>query len=252
MANTMLAVQIESGHATITFATDGGVNVLSSNVLHELGAALSQVAKVSEVRTTAIQAEGKVFVAGADIKEMAAFDSDAGHAYGRLGQDILDELVALPCITVAAINGPALGGGLELALACDFRIAVKSAKLGLPETSLGLISGWGGIARLTKLVGLAQAKRLCFSAQPVSAEEGLKLGLVDELVNSPEDLRARMAAFCKSFRRGAPQAVALAKRAFRDGDDLSAFARCFGSKESREGMSAFVEKRPAAWMEQSP
>jgi enoyl-CoA hydratase/carnithine racemase len=136
-----------------------------------------------------------------------------------------------------------------LALACDFRIAVKSAKLGCPEVSLGLIPGWGGIARLPKLIGTARAKRLFLSAIPVSGEDALSCGLVDEVVNSAEDLSHRVAAFCKSFSRAAPSAVALAKRASRDFDDLAAFAECFSTKDSREGMGAFFEKRPAKWMD---
>lgn len=249
MNGTMVALHIDGPHAVITLATEGGLNVLTSSVLHELGAAISRVGKATGIRTAAIQAEGKVFVAGADIKEMAPFDSDRAHEYGRLGQDVFNELAGLPVITVASINGPALGGGLELALACDFRIAVKSAKLGTPETSLGLIPGWAGIGRLPKLIGMSQAKRLFFSALPISAEDGLKLGLVDEIVNSPEDLPARVAAFCKSFRRGSPQAIAQVKRALRDGNDLTAFADCFGMRDAREGMAAFMEKRAASWME---
>ncbi|MBI4717520.1 MAG: enoyl-CoA hydratase/isomerase family protein [Planctomycetes bacterium] len=249
MSKTQVRLGLDGPHATITFTTDGGINVLNSEVMREFQAVIAKVAKQHDVRSTAIHAEGKVFVAGADIKEMARFTPDQAHAYGRMGQEVFGDLAALPSITVAAINGAALGGGWELALACDFRIAVKSAKLGLPETSLGLIPGWGGISRLSKLVGPARAKRLFLSAQPISAEEGLAFGLVDELVNAADDLPSRVAAFCKSFRRASPAAVALAKRALRDGDDLTAFADCFSSPESREGMHAFIEKRSASWME---
>lgn len=222
---------------------------MSPEVLERFSAALAEVRADETVRTVVIRAEGKVFVAGAEIKLMAGFSPQQARAYGEHGQRVLNEVADLPCMTVAAINGAALGGGLELALACDFRIAVKSARLGLPETSLGLIPGWRGIERLTKLVGPSRAKKLFFSALPVSAEDGLALGLVDEIVNSPEDLVSRVAAFCKSFRRGAPAAVALAKRACRDGDDLSAFADCFRTQDSQEGIAAFLQKRPARWME---
>jgi enoyl-CoA hydratase len=249
MSSTQVQFKTEGSHATITFCTDGGVNLLSADVLHSFGAVVARVRKDPHIRTTAIQAEGKVFIAGADIKEMADFTPDQAREYAMLGQGMLNDLAALPCITVAAIQGAALGGGLELALACDFRLAVKSAKLGCPEAALGLIPGWGGIVRLTKLVGPAHAKRLFFSANPVSGEDAAAWGLVDELVNSPEDLGHRVAAFCKSFRRASPAAVALAKRASRDFDDLSAFAECFATKDSREGMAAFFEKRPASWME---
>ena len=249
MSSTQVDLMIDGSHATILFRTEGAVNLLSADLLHSFGAVVAKVKKDSRVRTASIQAEGKVFIAGADIKEMANFTPDQARSYGELGQGILNDLAALPCITVAAIQGAALGGGLELALACDFRLAVKSAKLGFPEVSLGLIPGWGGILRVNKLIGPSHAKKLFLSANPVSGEDALAWGLVDEVVNSPEDLNHRVTAFCKSFRRASPASVALAKRAARDFDELSAFAECFAARDAREGMSAFVEKRPASWME---
>lgn len=249
MSSTQVSLSIDGSHAAITFATEGGVNILSGSVLESLGEVLAKLRNERAVRTTTVQAEGKVFLAGANIKEMAAYSPAEARTYGGRGQAVLNELEALPSITVAAINGAAMGGGLELALACDFRIAVKSAKLGLPETSLGLVPGWGGIGRLTKLIGPARAKRIFFSALPISAEDGLASGLIDEIVNSAEDLGPRVGAFCKSFKRAAPAAIALAKRAFGDGDDLSAFADCFDTEDQREGIDAFLNKRPASWME---
>lgn len=249
MNNTQVRVEIEGTHASIVFFTEEGLNVLDSDVLYSFGAAIARVGRHSEVRTTSVQAEGKVFLAGADIKEMSTFDREQALRYGELGQGVFNDLAALPSITIAAINGAALGGGLEAAMACDFRIAVKSAKVGLPETTLGLVHGWGGMGRLSKLIGPARAKRLMFSGQPISAEDGATIGLIDEVVNSVEDLSARLAAFCKTFRRGSPQAIALVKRALRDGDDLKAFGDCFETHETREGMAAFLEKRPASWME---
>ena len=180
---------------------------------------------------------------------MAEYGPAEARELAELGQGIFHDLESLPCITVAAINGAALGGGLELALACDFRVAVKHAKLGQPEVTLGLIPGWGGVSRLTKLIGPARAKRLILSGMQVSAEDAVQYGLVDEVVNSPEDLRHRITAFCKMFRLAAPNAVAMAKRAARDHDELTAFVECFDHRDSREGMSAFIEKRPASWVE---
>lgn len=249
MSKTQVRVKIDGAQATITFFTEEALNVLSPDVLHSFGAAVAKVRKDPNVRTTVIQAEGKVFLAGADVKVMANYSAEDARKYGSDGQGVFNDLAALPSITVAAINGAALGGGLELVLACDFRIAVKSAKLGLPETSLGLIPGWGGIPRLTKLVGPSRAKRLYLSSMPVSADDAVTFGLVDEVVNSVEDLAPRVAAFCKTFKRASPAAVALAKRASRDMDDLTAFADCFEKKDSREGIAAFLEKRPASWME---
>ena len=251
MIKTQVQLEIDGPHATITFSTaEERVNALTPDVLHSFGAAVAKITKDPNVRSTVVAAEGRVFLAGADIKSMVNFSADQARDYSSLGQDVLFGLASLPSISVAAINGPAMGGGLELALACDFRIAVKSAKLAFPEVTLGLIPGWGGINRLTKLVGPARAKRMYLSGVPVSAEDGMAFGLVDEIVNSAEDLGLRVAAFRKSFQRAAPSSVALAKRAARDLDELSAFTDCFHTRECREGMGAFLEKRSAWWMEE--
>lgn len=249
MSKTEVALHVDGPHAVITFATEEGLNVLNSEVLQSFHAVVAKVGSDLKIRTTVIRGTGKVFLAGADIKEMAKFTPEQARNYAQLGQGVFADLAALHCITVAAINGPALGGGLELTLACDFRFAVKSAKLGCPEVTLGLIPGWGGIGRLTKLIGLSRAKRLYLSGNPMSAEETLGWGLVDEVVNSTEDLDHRVTAFCKSLRRASPSAVALAKRAVREMDELSPFAECFETVDAQEGMAAFVEKRPARWME---
>lgn len=249
MSSTQVQWKAEGSGATITLSTAEGINVLSTEVLRRLDAALAEVEKQSKVRWTVVQATGKVFAAGADIKEMSNFGPNEGRTYGQFGQKVLNRLASLPCVTVAALQGAALGGGFELALACDLRLAVKSAKLGLPEVTLGLIPGWAGIPRLVKLIGPARAKRLFLSGMPVSAEEALALGAVDEVVNSAEDLTGRVAAFCKSFQKASPAAVALAKRAVADGDDIGAFADCFNKVDSREGIAAFLEKRAAKWME---
>ena len=133
MSNTQVKVNIDGAHATITFWTEQGLNVLAPDVLQSFGAALAKVRSDSRIRTTVIQAEGKVFIAGADIKAMQNYSPNDAREYASIGQGVFSDLASLPSITVAAINGAALGGGLELALACDFRIAVKSAKVGLPE-----------------------------------------------------------------------------------------------------------------------
>jgi len=250
MTETQVSVQIDGSNATITLTSASGVNVLSPDVLRSFGAAVSKVRKESRVRTTVIAAEGKVFAAGADVKAMASFDVDAARDYGTFGQGVFNDLESLPSVTVASINGAALGGGLELALACDFRIAVKHAKVGLPEVTLGLVPGWGGVNRLTKLIGSSRAKRLYLSGMPISAEEAVGWGLVDDIVNSKEDLPPRVGAFCKSFKRAAPASVALAKRASRDWDEVGAFADCFRNEQSREGIKAFIEKQTASWMEE--
>lgn len=247
--NTRVSLEIKGSRALITFAKSGGLNVLTADVLRSLGAIIARLKNEPTVRTTTIRAEGKVFMAGSDIKEFARFNSDSAREYATAGQGIMADLAALPSITVAAIHGAVLGAGLELALACDFRIAVKTAKLGLPEVSLGLVPPWGGINRLMKLVGSSRAKRLLLDPTSISAEDGHRWGLIDETVNSLEDLHARLPRFCEAFYRASPGAVAGIKRASRDFDDLGAFLTCFEGREAREGMAAFIEKRPARWME---
>jgi enoyl-CoA hydratase/carnithine racemase len=161
----------------------------------------------------------------------------------------MDMLASLPSITVAAIQGAALGGGCEIVLACDFRIATEAVKIGLPETSLGLIPGWGGTQRALKLLGPQWARRLVWGATPLTAAEAKEIGLVDEAVAGPQELDGAIEELGKRLARGGPHAIAMAKRAFLTGDEPSAFAECFGHDESNEGMTAFVEKRKAAWME---
>ena len=249
MGKTIVELSVEGPRADLTLKTEEGINVLGPELMTQLGKLIGQVRDNPKVRFTVLRAEGKVFAAGADIKKMATFTRADGFEYGKLGQGVINALEALPCITVAALNGAALGGGCEVALGCDFRIAVKNAKLGLPEVSLGLIPGWGGILRLAKLIGPVRAKRMFLSADAVPAEAGLAWGLVDEVVDTVEELSGRVDAFCRSMMKGGPAANALAKRAFADQDDLNAFADCFTKDDSKEGMTAFIEKRKPSWME---
>ena len=250
MGETRVDLAIEGARATVTFRADSGLVVLSAPVMEQLGAQVAAVTAASDVRWTVFASEGKAFAAGADIKSMAGATAGQARTYGELGQRVIDAIEALPSITIAAIHGAALGGGCELILGCDFRIAVTLAKIGLPEVTLGIVPGWSGMIRLTKLIGPARAKRMYLSGVPVTGEEALRLGLVDEVVDTVEELPGRVDALCRSFARAAPEAVRLAKRVSRDGDDLSAFAESFTYNDSREGIAAFMEKRPAAWMEE--
>lgn len=251
MSKTQVGLSIGGTQAVVTFSTDDGLNVLSPDVLRSFGAVVAQIKQDTAVRTTIVRAEGKVFLAGADVRAMVNASADGARDYAQLGHDVFDDLASLPSVVIGVINGAAIGGGLELALACDFRIAVKSAKLALPEVSLGVIPGWGGITRLSKLIGPSRAKRLYLGAARVSAESGMAYGLVDEVVNSVEDLAPRVTAFCRMFKQASPSAVGLAKRAARDMNDVDAFSDCFHTTDCREGMTAFLEKRPARWMEES-
>jgi enoyl-CoA hydratase len=207
-----------------------------------------QVRAVEGLRAMILAAEGKVFVAGANIKELAELDAAGATAFSRRGNAVFQSIAGLPCVTLARLHGAALGGGLELALACDFRIAIAGVKLGLPETSLGLIPGWHGIQRTAALAGQAAAKRLVFSAAPIAAEEGLRLGLVDAVTGDAREMDTTIASWIEAFRRGGPAAIAAAKRCMVTGDEVAPFAACFAGTEAREGMRAFLEKRPASWM----
>ncbi len=246
-SNTQSTLAIDGSLATVTISTVDGLNVMSTKTVTQLGEVIDQVASHPQIRFTVLQAEGKVFVAGADIKEMSSFDPAAARSFGQLGTAVCNAIEALPSITVAAIQGAALGGGCELALACDFRIATTKVKIGLPETTLGLIPGWGGIPRAAKLLGPPAAKRLVFGGTPLDAKKARQMGLIDEVVPDSAALDEAVAKLRASLMKGSPAAIALVKRALRDGEDVAAFAACFTGPESREGMAAFVEKRAANW-----
>ncbi len=244
---TQSTAVIDGAYATITISTESGLNVMSAEAMRSLGAAVEKVASAEGVRFTAIRAEGKVFVAGADIKEMSACDADQAREFGRLGSGVCDAIAALPCVTVAVLQGAAAGGGCEIALACDFRIATARVKIGLPEVTLGLIPGWGGIPRAARILGCTQAKRLIFSGSLISAEEANRIGLITSVVADADGLADELGSLWELFVKASPAAIGLVKRALRDGDDVGAFADCFRNAESREGMAAFVEKRAAKW-----
>ena len=178
---TEVKVAVDGCRASLTFTSESGLNVSSRETLARLAHGVETLAGNPAVRLTVVRAEGKVFLAGADIKEMSGFDADRAREFSVFGNRTMDSLALLPSITVAAIQGAALGGGCEIALACDFRIAVKSAKIGLPETTLGLIPGWGGTKRALRLLGPSRARRLIFGGAMLSAQDALEIGLIDEL-----------------------------------------------------------------------
>jgi enoyl-CoA hydratase len=249
MSDTQVSLKIDGALATACLTTEGGLNVLSAAVLDQIADVAAQVREAHNVRVFVLAAAGKVFVAGANIKELAGLDLASAETISLRGNQAFDAIADLPCVTIARLQGAALGGGLELAMACDFRVALGEAKVGLPEASLGLIPGWKGISRMRALAGLAATKRLTFSAGLISASEALTLGLVDAVAADEAELDAKIADLVKQFHRGSPNAIAMIKQALRDGDEVRAFAHCFDHADSTEGMAAFVEKRPASWME---
>ena len=216
--------------------------------MSELGLAFDELEADENIGCIVLTGSDKAFAAGADIKEMSAYGPDEARAFGELGSGVCDAIESIPSITIAVLQGAALGGGFEISLACDFRIAVAAVKMGLPETMLGLLPGWGGIPRTMGLIGQARAKRLIFSGAPVSAEKAARIGLIDEVVDDAAGLNDAIKRMCDSFSKGSPAAIALVKRSLREGRFVDAFTDCFAGPESREGMTAFAEKRPANWI----
>lgn len=226
------------------------VNALDKDLLTELSDTLDGIG--DEVGAVIVTGAGeKAFVAGADIKEFPELKGDAGEALCRRGQAIFQKLADLKHPTIAAVDGYALGGGLELALACDFRVASAKSQLGLPETSLGVIPGYGGTQRLARLIGPGKAKQMIFSAEPLSAEEAHRVGLVEVLVESGVMDEAK--AWAEKILKRGPLAVQAAKRAVNGGlettleEGLKLEAKQFGtvcdSEDKGEGVAAFFEKR---------
>lgn len=251
------------------------MNVLCTELLRQLDKALDDIASDNSVRAVVITGEGRAFVAGADIKEMMDMDPKRAEEFASLGQGVLNKIETLPVPVIAAVNGYALGGGTELAMACDIRIASEAARFGQPEVNLGVIPGFGGTQRLPRLIGAGKAKELIYTGDIISAEEALRIGLVQRVVegykrdengNVVKDEKGRkvqdngpvlQAALELSEKIGSkgPVAIRHAKRAINEGLDMPLkeglslegrlFSSLFETYDQKEGMRAFVEKREA-------
>jgi enoyl-CoA hydratase len=252
-----LRLEREGARATLTLNRPQALNALNDEVLRELATVVGALSAQPSLRAVVITGSGeKAFAAGADIREMASMGPDAAVAHARRGQRLMDEIAALPAVTIAAVNGYALGGGLELALACDLRIASENAILGLPEVGLGVIPGFGGTQRLARLVGLARAQELILTARKVPASEAERIGLVNRVVSRDKLLEEARRLVDEILANG-PRAVQLAKETTRRGVETGlatglalereAFGLAFASEEQKEGMRAFVEKRKPQW-----
>ncbi len=245
----------EIGIATI--CRPEALNALNDAVMTELGELVSMLE--SEPKGALIlTGEGRAFVAGADIGTQLSLNMDTARAFARKGCHILRRLELLDCPTIAAVNGFALGGGLELALSCDVIIASEKAKFGLPEVSLGITPGYGGTTKLLNRVGLGKAKELAMSGKMITAAEAKEIQLANEVV-APEELMDKAIEMAQSFLKNGPAAVRYAKaqinRALRmDVDsayemDIEYYVGCFATEDQKEGMSAFLEKRPAKFQD---
>jgi enoyl-CoA hydratase len=237
----------------ITINRESKLNALNKATLAELHTAVSDAFNNPDVGGIIITGAGpKAFVAGADISEFAAFNAEQGRELSRQGHHNVFDLIANgPKPVIAAVNGFALGGGLELAMACHIRIASDNAKLGLPEVTLGLIPGYGGTQRLTQLVGRGKALEMIMTADMVSATDAYQFGLVNHIV-SPAELITKAEEILNKILQRAPLAIASAITAVNAGLDpaqngfeteINQFGKCFGTDDFKEGVSAFLEKR---------
>ncbi len=243
-----------AGHvATITINRPDKLNAINADVLRELDVAITKASDAS-CRAVVLTGAGKAFVAGADIAAMKNLSEAEARAFSELGHAVFDRLEALAAPVIGAVNGFALGGGLELALACDFIYCSGKAKLGQPEVKLGVIPGFGGTQRLIRRVGIAMARELMFTGKMIRADEALRIGLANS-VFAPEALIEEAQKTAATISEMGPLAIAEAKRVMRDGADRllseanrlesEAFGRCFATADQTEGMTAFLEKRAA-------
>ncbi len=252
MEYTKLIVEKQENICIVRINQPATLNALNSRVLAELDAAFTELAADETVAAVILTGEGKAFVAGADISEMSMMNAIEGKAFGELGARIFRKIELLGKVVIAAVNGFALGGGCELAMACDLRIASAKAKFGQPEVGLGITPGFSGTQRLPRLVGLAKAKELIYTADMIGADEALRIGLVNQVVE-PEALMDAALEMARKIASKAPVAVRLAKEAINRGieTDLETgiaieaqlFGLCFATEDQKVRMKNFLEKK---------
>lgn len=253
MSDELVLVKKDGVVTWVTINRPKALNAFNTEVLRCLREVVAQIRKDNGTKVVIITGAGeKAFVAGADITEVQKFSPLDAKEFSELAQGTLDDIANLPQPVIAAINGFALGGGCELALACDLRIAADTAKLGLPEVAIGVFPGAGGTQRLSRLIGSARAKHLIFTGEAISAAESEHIGLVNKVVPR-DDLVNEVMALATRISAQGPLAVRLAKEAINRGAGMELgeaqaleaglFALVFSSPEQKEGMSAFIEKR---------
>ena len=246
--------EVTEGVGLVTMNRPEALNALNLEVVAELDDLFGRIDSDPEVKVAVITGAGRSFIAGADIEEMGRLTGDEGREMVLKGHHLMSRIENNRKPVIAAINGYSLGGGNELAMSCDFRIASEKAKFGQPEVGLGIIPGYGGTQRLPRLVGKGMAKKLILCAETIDAQEALRIGLVDQVV-APEELMDTVMALAKKICTMAPIAIDVAKSAINSGFqcdlktglriETESFYRAFASEDRVEGMHAFVEKRPA-------
>jgi enoyl-CoA hydratase len=254
-----ILVEAGTAIATVTINRPTVLNALDGPTLSELDQALAalETDMPGQLRCVILTGAGnKAFAAGADIQAMSTMGVEEARRFSELGRRLSLRAEALPVPIIAAINGFALGGGLEMALLADFMIAADTAKFGQPEVNVGVLPGFGATQRLARRVGVGPARQLLYTGELIGAAEALRIGLVNEVVPAA-DLQARVQAVAERIASRAPLAVAACKRAIRCGEDLplergiafeqGEFAGLFGTEDQKEGMRAFLDKRPPKW-----
>lgn len=247
--------KIEGYLAEVTINRPKALNALNSQTLKELGMVIDEIKENDDVKVVIITGSGeKSFVAGADIKEMQSLTAMEGRKLARLAQRVFSEIEHMPQVVIAAVNGYALGGGCELASACDIRVVSKSAKFGQPEVTLGITPGFAGTQRLPRLVGRGIAKELIFTGKMIDAEEAYRIGLANKVYDL-ENLMTEAKKMAENIANVGPIAVTLSKAAINDGMNMDTessykyeadiFGLCFSTEDQKEGMNAFIDKRRA-------
>jgi len=256
MEYSILKINFSEKMAIVTISRPAALNALNTLFFAELDDFLDHLEKRDDVKALIITGEGKAFVAGADIAEMAGMNSDEGFRFSTTGQRIFNRFGKLKIPVIAAVNGYALGGGCELAMACDFRIAGRNAKFGQPEINLGLIPGYSATQRLSRLCGLGNALYLLMTAETISAEEALRIGLIQKMTE-PELLMDEVIKLAVKLCSNGSEAIKSIKKVTREGMEMDfasaseleakSFALLFDQPSTKEGMKAFLEKRKPDW-----
>jgi enoyl-CoA hydratase len=255
MEYKILKIAEQDGIAIVTISRPEAMNALNTAFYTEMNMFLDDISKRNDLKVVVLTGDGKAFVAGADIAEMVDMNQEQGYSFSKLGQNTFDRIENLKIPVIGAINGFCLGGGNELAMSCDFRIASNKAKFGQPEVNLGLTPGYAGTQRLARLVGSGNALMILLTADMITAEDALRMGLVQK-VTEPENLMSEVMALAVKIAAKGPLAIQKVKKAtrlgltmsFAEGCNLEAkeFSSLFGN-EGREGMQAFLEKRKPNW-----
>lgn len=251
---SVVLLEKKDGVAILKINRPEALNSINSEVLQGISDAVDDVAADPEIRVMIVTGEGKAFVAGADIAAMSVMNQEQGLAFGRLGAKVFRKIETMDKPSIAAVNGFALGGGCELAMACDIRLASEKAKFGQPEVSLGITAGYSGTQRLPRIVGKSVAMELLLTGGQIKAAEALRIGLVSK-VTEPEALMSEAMDLAARIMKNAPLAVKYTVMAIKEGLEApmeeaieiesKLFAKCFATEDQKEGMKAFLEKRAA-------